>query len=351
MGLDFSAMKGYAEEEELGLDLGGNESTLKKGEEVAQLISINLIQPGKYQPREGFEEESLQELADSIKAQGVLLPILIRPIENGQYEIIAGERRWRASKLAGKDTVPSIIRDVNDQTALAMALVENIQREDLLPMEEANALQKLKDEFKLKNKEVAEIVGKKANEVSRLLSLLKLPDCLKELYERGITSQNVLNELSIAYKDNPEETGSFVFDKDAITVKEAREFKDRNKIKDDSKKNPMSDFSGSKDFEHSSNSDDGGGDENKEKKLNENSSGDDEIDQGELTSWPKGKAISDPDRMTKPLLIVEFEGRSASVLLNRRPSNAGLIRIRYEDGGGDIEVDAAKCKINLLTEN
>ena len=94
-----------------------------------------------------------------------------------------------------------------------------------------------------------------------------------------------------------------------------------------------------------------GWDENKEKKLNENSSGDDEIDQGELTSWPKGKAISDPDRMTKPLLIVEFEGRSASVLLNRRPSNAGLIRIRYEDGGGDIEVDAAKCKINLLTEN
>ncbi len=342
-----------------------NVTSLEEGQELSTLIQIESIIPGKYQPREDFGEEALQELSDSIKAQGVIQPIVIRPIESGQYEIIAGERRWRASKLAGKDTVPSIIREVDDKTALEMALIENIQRDDLKPMEEAKALQQLKDEFKLKNKEVADAVGKGADVVNKLLSLLKLPECLKVLYERGVKSPDVLNELAKAYKKNPEETESFVFGKDSITRKEAREFLNReiteagNEEKNAPARFPDKNNSGSEN-DLNSNSENFGDEvgnnssENFSKdpsKEDKSKDDDNEIDQGELTSWPKGKTISDPEQMTKPLLIVEYDGRSASVLLNRRPSNSGLIRIRYEDGGGDAEVDAGLCKINLLTEN
>ncbi len=121
------------------------------------LISCRL---GKYQPRRDFDEQALNELAASVKKYGVMQPVIIRPIEDGNFEIIAGERRWRAAKIAGLDTIPAVTKEIDDQTALAMALMENIQRENLNPLEEAEALQRLKDEFKLKNKEVAEVVGK-----------------------------------------------------------------------------------------------------------------------------------------------------------------------------------------------
>jgi ParB family chromosome partitioning protein len=150
-------------------------------------LPLDLIQRGRYQPRRDFNPESLQELADSIAAQGVVQPIVVRPVEGGRYEIIAGERRWRASQQAGLDEIPAVIRDVPDQTAMAMALIENIQRDDLNPLEEANALHRLLNEFELTHQEIAKAVGKSRTTVTNLLRLLDLnPDVKKLLDERRL---------------------------------------------------------------------------------------------------------------------------------------------------------------------
>lgn len=144
-------------------------------------LPVDLIQRGKYQPRREIEPEALQELADSIKAQGVMQPIIVRPLNAGRYEIIAGERRWRASQLAGLDEIPAIIRDVSDETATAMALIENIQRENLNAMEEAVALQRLQDEFQLTQQQVAEAVGKSRAAVANLIRLNGLNEDIKSM--------------------------------------------------------------------------------------------------------------------------------------------------------------------------
>ena len=144
-------------------------------------LPVDLIQRGKYQPRREIEPEALQELADSIKAQGVMQPIIVRPLNAGRYEIIAGERRWRASQLAGLDEIPAIIRDVSDETATAMALIENIQRENLNAMEEAVALQRLQDEFQLTQQQVAEAVGKSRATVANLIRLNGLNEDIKSM--------------------------------------------------------------------------------------------------------------------------------------------------------------------------
>ncbi|PLW70905.1 ParB/RepB/Spo0J family partition protein [Pseudohalioglobus lutimaris] len=148
-------------------------------------LAIDLIQRGKYQPRRDMEPESLQELANSIKAQGVMQPIVVRPISDRKYEIIAGERRWRATQLAGLDTIPAVIRDVPDEAAIAMALIENIQREDLNPIEEAVALQRLQQEFDLTQQEVADAVGKSRSTVTNLLRLMSLQEDVRRLVEHG----------------------------------------------------------------------------------------------------------------------------------------------------------------------
>ena len=148
-------------------------------------IPVDLIQPGKYQPRRDMHTAALEELASSIKAQGVIQPIVVRPISNEKYEIIAGERRWRASQLAGLDTVPAVVRTVPDESAIAMALIENIQREDLNPIEEALALKKLQDEFELTHQQVAEAVGKSRTSVTNLLRLVTLDEEVKQLLEHG----------------------------------------------------------------------------------------------------------------------------------------------------------------------
>ncbi len=148
-------------------------------------LPIEFLQRGKYQPRTDMQQESLQELADSIKAQGVMQPIVVRPIGEQKYEIIAGERRWRASQLAGLDKIPAVIRDVPDEAAIAMALIENIQREDLNPVEEAVALKRLQEEFELTHQEVAAAVGKSRTAVSNTLRLLNLCAEVRTLLEHG----------------------------------------------------------------------------------------------------------------------------------------------------------------------
>lgn len=146
-----------------------------------QQLPIEQVRSGKYQPRKKFNTESLQELADSIKSQGVIQPIVVRNISDNEYEIIAGERRWRAAQLAGLAEVPVVIRNVPDEAAIAMALIENIQREDLNVIEEANALQRLIQEFELTHEQVAEIVGKSRTTITNILRLLSLNNEVKNL--------------------------------------------------------------------------------------------------------------------------------------------------------------------------
>ncbi|WP_299583933.1 ParB/RepB/Spo0J family partition protein [uncultured Microbulbifer sp.] len=148
-------------------------------------LPIEFLQRGRYQPRRDFPQESLQELADSIRAQGIMQPLVVREIGEQSYEIIAGERRWRAAQLAGLDKVPTLLRDVTDEAAIAMALIENIQREDLNPIEEAVALKRLQDEFKLTQQEVADAVGKSRTAVTNLLRLLGLSEEVRTFLERG----------------------------------------------------------------------------------------------------------------------------------------------------------------------
>ncbi len=148
-------------------------------------LPVDLVQRGKYQPRRDIDPESLQELADSIKVQGVMQPIVVRPISDRKYEIIAGERRWRATQLAGLDVIPAVVRDVSDEAAIAMALIENIQREDLNPIEEAMSLQRLQQEFELTQQEVANAVGKSRSTVANLLRLMTLEEEVRRLVEHG----------------------------------------------------------------------------------------------------------------------------------------------------------------------
>ncbi len=154
-------------------------------QQVLKDLPVDLIQRGKYQPRRDIDPESLQELADSIRAQGIMQPIVVRPVGERKYEIIAGERRWRAAQLAGLDHVPAVVRDVSDEAAIAMALIENIQREDLNPIEEAIALQRLQQEFQLTQQEVADAVGKSRSTVTNLLRLMSLQGDVRLLLERG----------------------------------------------------------------------------------------------------------------------------------------------------------------------
>ena len=146
-------------------------------------LPLDVITPGRYQPRSVFDEEKLNELADSIRAQGVVQPVVVRPVADGQYELIAGERRWRAAQLAEIDDIPAVIRDVPDEVSVAMALIENIQREDLNPLEEATALRRLIDDFQMTHQEAAEAVGRSRAAVSNLLRLLELMQEVKDMVD------------------------------------------------------------------------------------------------------------------------------------------------------------------------
>jgi ParB family chromosome partitioning protein len=157
--------------------------------EVLKQIPVEYLQPGQYQPRKDMHPEALEELAASIKVQGIMQPIVVRPISgvtnNTKFEIIAGERRWRAAQIAGLHEVPALVRDVADEAAIAMSLIENIQRENLNPMEEAVALHRLQEEFELTQQQVADAVGKSRVTVTNLLRLMNLNEDVKTMLEHG----------------------------------------------------------------------------------------------------------------------------------------------------------------------
>jgi ParB family chromosome partitioning protein len=195
-------------------------------DELAKL-PVDLLQRGKYQPRLDMRPESLQELADSIRAQGVVQPIVVRPLEHTggatdsqRYEIVAGERRWRAAQMAGLATIPAVIRRVPDEAAVAMALIENIQRENLNPLEEARAIDRLVTEFALTHQEAAEAVGRSRAAVSNLLRLLELADEVKSLVEkRELEMGHARALLGLANRRQQAEVGSLVAKK-GLSVRE-----------------------------------------------------------------------------------------------------------------------------------
>jgi ParB family chromosome partitioning protein len=168
-----------------GLDalLGGG--TKPKSEDELARLPVAALRPGKYQPRTRMDEASLAELADSIRARGVIQPIVVRPVEEGRYEILAGERRWRAARMAGQEEVPALIRQVRDEVALVIGLIENIQREDLNPIEEGNGLKRLIEEFNLTHDEVARAVGRSRVGVTNMLRLLELAPSVQEMVQAG----------------------------------------------------------------------------------------------------------------------------------------------------------------------
>jgi len=172
-----------------GLDalLGGGEENARRDAQAT--LPVGAIRPGKYQPRTRMDEKSLQELAASIKAQGLMQPLLVRPVGNlqgrDQYELIAGERRWRAAQMAGLSEVPVLVREVPDNVALAMALVENIQRENLNPIEEAGGLQRLIEEFRMTHEQAADAVGRSRSATTNLLRLLKLAKPVQAMLMQG----------------------------------------------------------------------------------------------------------------------------------------------------------------------
>jgi len=165
-----------------GLDalLAGDMGTVGEADAL-RMLRVNQLQPGKYQPRAYMDNEALETLAESIKAQGVMQPILVREIGDERYEIIAGERRWRASKLAGLEEVPVLVREIADESALAMALIENIQRENLNPLEEALGIKRLIDEFAMTHEQAAQAVGRSRVAVSNLLRLLTLSQPVQDM--------------------------------------------------------------------------------------------------------------------------------------------------------------------------
>ncbi len=168
-----------------GLDalLGGG-ARMKSDGELAQL-AVGSLRPGKYQPRTRMDQASLAELADSIRARGILQPVVVRPVDDGGYEILAGERRWRAAQIAGLERVPALVREVADDVALGIGLIENIQREDLNPIEEATGLKRLIDEFRLTHDEAAKAVGRSRSAVTNLLRLLDLARAVQDMLLEG----------------------------------------------------------------------------------------------------------------------------------------------------------------------
>lgn len=195
-----------------------SETVLSQDGDLKEL-PIEFLQPGQYQPRRVMTEEGLEELADSIRAQGLIQPIVVRPVGKDKYEIIAGERRWRAAQRAELHQVPVLIKEVPDEAAIAMALIENIQREDLNAMEEANALHRLKEEFNLSHQQTADAVGKSRTTVTNLLRLMQLTDACKTLLERGDLEMGHARALLALNGTQQSDTAKAVVQK-GLTVRE-----------------------------------------------------------------------------------------------------------------------------------
>jgi ParB family transcriptional regulator, chromosome partitioning protein len=240
-GLDALLTNAPKKEESSDQELSSNAEVNTANQSELQKLPIEQLQPGKYQPRKDMSADALDDLSNSIKSQGIIQPIVVRPIGENSYEIIAGERRWRAAQLAGIDLVPCLIKDVPDEAAVAIALIENIQREDLNAMEEAIALQRLLTEFELTHQEVAEAVGKSRTTVTNLLRLNNLNDEVKTLLEHGDIEMGHARAL-LALKDDAQTTTARSVVAKELTVRETealiKKIQEPTKVKEETVKDP-----------------------------------------------------------------------------------------------------------------
>lgn len=198
----------------------------EKEREAISYLNVNQLLPGKYQPRKFFDTDELNNLAESIKEQGILQPLIVRRVDFESFEIIAGERRWRASKLAGLNQVPAIIRDVPDSVAAAFAIIENVQRQDLNPIEEAESYRRLINEFTLTHEEVSRIVGKSRATVSNTIRLLNLNDSVIHLLRLNQLEMGHARAILAAPQENQREIASIVIEK-KYTVRETEKYVSR----------------------------------------------------------------------------------------------------------------------------
>lgn len=357
----------------------------------AMRVKLTDIEPDPNQPRTEKKPEEIEEIGQNIKERGVKLPISVKPhpTKPGKWIINDGELRYLGSEWAKVEDIPVVVDEDFDDFDQVNA---NEKRFALRPMELAKFIKRKLDEG-VKKGEVARRLGKPANAITELLALVEAPACIEAVYTSGrCTSPKTLYELRALAEKFPEQVQEWCDTAEDITRRSVADLGDVLK----GKKKPAAPLpspadAGGTDTGGGAGAGTEGGDGDPEKfrhdeipggnqggnqggtdkqgtepKANPKATpgteggtdGDDTGaggtepgDLGELTSWPRGKAVSDPDAMKKPLLLVEYEGRAAAVLLNRRPTTPGLIRIRYEDGGGDDEVDAGRCKINLLTES
>jgi ParB family chromosome partitioning protein len=240
-GLDALLTNAPKKEESSDQELSPNAEVNTQTQSELQKLPIEQLQPGKYQPRKDMSPDALDELSNSIKSQGIIQPIVVRPIGVNSYEIIAGERRWRAAQLAEIDLVPCLIKDVPDEAAVAIALIENIQREDLNAMEEAIALERLLIEFELTHQEVADAVGKSRTTVTNLLRLNNLNDEVKTLLEHGDIEMGHARALLALQNDEQTTTARSVVAKE-LTVRETealiKKIQEPVKIKEEKIKDP-----------------------------------------------------------------------------------------------------------------
>jgi ParB family chromosome partitioning protein len=209
-------------------------------------LPVEYLQRGKYQPRRDMDQEALEELAESIRQQGIMQPIIVRELAKNKFEIIAGERRWRAAQLAGLDKVPTIIRDVEDNAAVAMALIENIQRENLNAMEEAIALQRLQEEFDLTQQQVAEAVGKSRSTVTNLLRLIQLTDEVKLMLEHGDLEMGH-GRAMLALRPEQQIQAARLVESKSLSVRQTEALV--RKLLDEQKDKPAKELSANKDVE------------------------------------------------------------------------------------------------------
>ena len=321
-------------------------------------ILLSDIEEDPDQPRKEFTPEAMQEMTESIRARGVKTPVSVRthPSKPGKWMLNHGARRYRGSAAAGHTTIPSFIDEAHDDYD---QVIENIQRDDLKPMELAIFI-KGKLDGGVKKNEIARRLGKSATSITELMALVDAPACVEAVYTSGrCSSPKTLYELRMLAEKYPEQVQEWCENAEDVTRKSVTELSDILKSKQNATVNAEK-------LRHDKvSSNPGSGEtpeENQNRESGDDSGSDSDNEQSEgpsrlpfhnpdIEKNTKEPTITDPNKIKKPLLLVEFEGREAMVLLNRRPTTSGLVYIRFEDGSGEQEVPAVDCKMNLLTES
>lgn len=345
MALDLSAL----EDKPLPAGVDSNGKPLE--------LALSDIEEDPNQPRIEFSPEAMAEMTASIQARGVRQPVSVRhhPTQPGKWMLNFGARRFRGSLAAGKETIPAFVDDTSEDFD---QVIENEQRDNLKPMELAVFIQRKLDGG-VKKAEIARKLGKAAAVITEHLALISPPACIEDIYRDGrCTSPKTLYELRGLHEKHPEVVEAWCAAVDDVTRKAVAEL--AAELRGDKKASPSPAPAKTSEQEQSTAAGELSNTEPESLGHDEDTTGS-EGDDSSVTTLPyhnpnnekgtKEPALPDPNKIKKPLLLVEYDGRAAMVLLNRRPSTPGLLWIRYEDNGGDEEIDAGRCKINMLSES